>query len=194
MKKKAIVIIAIMFLCFSGIASAVQITVDLDKMSSQEAAHVLEVKKNSEAKKEEVKTVIPTSPDKMEAWVNLGEKIGKAIGAICKELNTGVNDFIKTPVGKIAMVLIIWKAIGHELWSIFGGTLSWIILSAIIMWSFRFFHMPERVEDQEKEGKKVIRYIEKYKFNSNEAKCYSAAVHIVCFAIVTIACMVIVFG
>jgi hypothetical protein len=168
---------------FSAVSFATQVTVDTDNLSSQGAARLIELQKQAAEKQQ------PATTEKIEAWVGLGEKVGKAIAATCKELSVQVNEFIKTPVGKMAVAIILWKAVGKDLWHIVGGISCWMVITAILMWSFHFFHMKRKVK--EKDG--TVRYEESYDFSSDDAKAGSAVVHVIAFVIITGVCMLIVF-
>lgn len=186
MRRLLLVFTGIIFCFFLfGVSFAAQVTVDLENLSPQDAAKVLEMQKqaNMASKAKEPDTV-----KKIENWVDIGEKLGKAIAATCKELSVQVNDFIKTPVGRMTVAVILWKAVGKDLWHIVGGILCWMTITGIILWSFRFFHMKRKVE--KKEG---TEYINLYKFESSEAKVGSVWAHAIAFFALTLSCMLIVF-
>lgn len=74
----------------------------------------------------------PTSTvEKVDKWVDLGEKVGKMMGGAAKEIGVAVNDFVKTDVGKWTMVLVIWNYMGADMVDIFvhvgGALLVWLI-------------------------------------------------------------------
>ncbi len=189
MIKKLSVVVSMVFvlaLFFVTPSNAIQITIDTDNLDKTTASTVLEAQKQAKKIAEKAKT---PSVDQMEAWANIGEKIGKAISATCRELGVEVNKFVKTPVGKIAMALIVWKVVGQEAWAIIGGTLSWFVISLMIMWSFSHFHMRKKLTDKE-HGE---RYIATYEFKGEEAKICSAIAHAVAFAVITMVCLLIVF-
>jgi hypothetical protein len=60
---------------------------------------------------------------KADAWLNVGERIGKMIGGAAKEVGVAVNDFVKTPVGMVAMALIVWNYMGGVIVHVFGSLL-----------------------------------------------------------------------
>ena len=76
------------------------------------------------------------SVDMAKEYVELGEMIGKALGSTAREMNVAVNDFAQTPVGKLSMVLIIWKVIGREGLHYLVGSLIMII--GLWMWVYYF--------------------------------------------------------
>jgi hypothetical protein len=104
-----------------------------------------------------------------------------------------VNEFVKTPVGMITMGLITYKVVGEKLWDVIGGTLAWIVVTAIIFISFRHFHMRERVVDKSNKENHQIQYIPRYEFKSNDARNGSAWAHGVAFGLITFVCLLIVF-
>ena len=185
--KKVMLVIALvaMFAMFSQALFAQSVTINLSDLSPEEAQKVLAAKKLAENPISAV-----SSPEKLEEWVTVGEKIGQAIAATCNELSVGVNEFIDTPAGKITVLLISWKIVGEDLWGIVGGCLAWIVISAIILWSFRHFHMNEKIKDK-KTG--TVEYLSRYNFSNKDNDLSSAIFHAIAFVLFTIICLLIVF-
>lgn len=48
-------------------------------------------------------------------WAEVGSSIGKGLVATANEMGVAVNDFARTPVGKIAVALIVWKVAGGDI-------------------------------------------------------------------------------
>lgn len=165
--------------------NADQITIDTDQLDATTLTQVLQAKK----KASETKVTV----DNVKEYVTIGKEIGMAIAATCKELSVEVNQFVKTPVGKITMALIVYKVVGEKLWDIVGGTLAWIIITIIIWRSFRHFHMNERVVDKSDKQKPLIEYVPRYVFNDRDYRPWSVFVHVVAFVAITITCLAIVF-
>ncbi len=186
---KSTLFLLVAFVLLSSCAYATQtpVTIDLNKLSPELAAQVMEAKKASES-------TVPKIPDeeKVEQWVNIGEKIGQAIAGACKELSVGVNEFIATPAGKITVLMIAWKVVGDDLWSIIGGTLAWFVITLIILWSYRHFHMNERVV-KKVEGGDQVEYVSRYDFEDDGKESISFWTHVVLFVLFTVICLVIVF-
>lgn len=104
----------------------------------------------SEAQKAEVVKYISTrqkstgideiskiSPDKMEEWAAKGTAIGRAVGIAAKELGIAANEFIQTDAGKITVVIIAWKLLGHDILHIMGGFTFFLIFTSIWFYIFR---------------------------------------------------------
>ncbi|MFH1667720.1 MAG: hypothetical protein ABH884_01690 [Candidatus Komeilibacteria bacterium] len=163
-------------------------TIDLSKLDGETAAQVLAAQKQAQAK-------LPDIPpaERVEEWVSIGEQVGKAIASTCRELSVEVNEFVKTPVGKLTMFLIVWKVIGEDLWDIVGGCLVWLIVTICLFFSVRHFHMNERVvTGSKKAGTKEVKYVSRYDFDAgNEG--ISGIFHAVAFCVITIICLIIVF-
>jgi uncharacterized membrane protein len=114
------------------------------------AAHAAGFSKLTEAEKAEILQQIATKaqanstagtlttvaeavkPEKVDQWLNIGERIGKMIGGAAKEVGVAVNDFVKTPVGLTAMGLIVWHYMGAALVHIFGGVFLMFVMLASI--------------------------------------------------------------
>jgi hypothetical protein len=129
-----------------------------------------------------------------EKWIGIGErfgeKLGKIIGDVCKELGIQANEFIKTPAGKLTVGLIVWKVIGEDLWDIVGGTLAWLCITSILFVSFRHFHMNERTVNKESAE---VKYISRYDFEDQNYETGSAWAHGIGFLLTTAVCLLIVF-
>ena len=84
--------------------------------------------------------IVPTdvaNPEQVGKWVGVGEQIGKMIGGAAKEVGVAVNEFVKTPVGMVAMGLIVWHYMGGSLVHIFGGLFLFLFGMSFIIWMAR---------------------------------------------------------
>jgi hypothetical protein len=70
-------------------------------------------------------------------WVDVGERIGKMIGGVAKEVGVAVNDFVKTPVGKMAMVVIVWHFMGNVIIHVLGGGVVLVVGLSFILYMLR---------------------------------------------------------
>jgi len=134
------------------------------------------------------------SPEKLNEWVDLGKNIGMAVAATAKELGVAADEFLQSTTGKITVVLIVWKVMGEDIIGVVGGSIAWLVLANIVLWSFRYFHMTKRVVN--KEGK--VEYVKRYEFREDnkggsEARVTSVIVHLFVFALVTIMCAIAIF-
>lgn len=189
--KKVLIVSALVVLCavWAMPATAQVVTIDLDDLSPEEAAKVLAAKNLAENGPPPTQTATETA----EEWVIFGERFAEVIITMCSRLGVEVNEFVKTPVGKIATIVILWKVVGVSLWSIIGGTLAWVVITMILLWSFRFFHMRARVENTDGDGNTTVEYVERYEFSSGDWAAGSAVLHCAFFVAITITCLAIVF-
>ena len=128
-----------------------------------------------------IESVSDIGPSDLETWANV---ISTTIKTVCKDLSIGVNEFIKTDVGKITMFLVAYKVLGDDVKSIVFGLLSLMISMPIIISSFVHFHTSRKVKVRNDAGKITeVRYIRRYDFKSNEATTGSAAVHVLMFLV-----------
>lgn len=78
--------------------------------------------------------IIPDA-EKLQEYALLGEQIARAIGAAAKETGVAVNEFVKTPVGKLTTFIIVYKLIGRDIMHYICGVgffiLAWFGLSHI---------------------------------------------------------------
>ena len=67
------------------------------------------------------------TPEKVEAWVNIGSQIGKGLAGAARELGVAVNEFAGTPVGLLTMALIVWHFLGSVVIHVLGAILIWVV-------------------------------------------------------------------
>lgn len=164
------------------------VTIDLTKLSPQTRNEILNIKSRSVVEK-------VSSPELTKDWINVGKEIGNAVNEMVKALNTNINEFAQTPVGRTAMFLLVYKLIGKEIISKSICLIIYGIVVILVIWSFRKFHLNERNERIIKEDgvdTKQVLYIEKYHFKTDEAKIWSAFFHCLIFAVFSLVIMLIV--
>lgn len=95
----------------------------------------LEIAKNIEQLKSQSTTNTLAEAEK---WVGLGEKMGKVLGGVAKEVGVEVNDFVKTPVGTMTAGLIAWQYIGKTIVHLLGGLfMVGVVLFSVKSWADR---------------------------------------------------------
>lgn len=82
-------------------------------------------------------SVTAPSEEKVEKWVKIGSQIGQGLSGAAKEVGIAVNDFAKTPVGQLTMMLIVWHMVGGVMVHIFGGIMIWIVGLTFIRFMFK---------------------------------------------------------
>jgi len=187
MKKIYFVVIFVLFIsffltsfCYSAESQKEEtsVTVDLTKLSNNTRNEILNLKSKKEGS---IEATISSSPEVAKNWINVGKEIGNAVNEMAKALNTNINEFAKTPVGRTAMFLLVYKLIGKDIISKGFCLMIYAFITVLLIWSFRKFHVNERVERSEIDNNdnvvKRVLYIEKYNFYSRDAKTMSAFVH-----------------
>lgn len=122
---------------------------------TQQAALIAQIADNVSQNNTKAQQVVPTLPEtvdpkQVDDWVTLGEHVGKAFGGAAKELNIAVNDFIKTPVGMLAMILIVWNVIGTTILHVFGSIIIIIVGFGFLTWHRRVVYGTKCEYDSEK--------------------------------------------
>jgi hypothetical protein len=168
-----------------AVAESTPVTVDVSKLPPEIAAQVINAQQLAEGKSNPVSTT-----KKVEEWAEFGERFGKVIATVAKELGIAANDFVKTPVGKLTAIAIIWKTFGKDWWSIVGGTFGWMFTMAILMWSYVHFHMNIKIKNKET-GE--VSFVRRYEFKSRDYEYTSHFVHCILFVIFTAISAIIVF-
>jgi hypothetical protein len=124
--KKIIAIVALMF----GVNAFAALTTDsvanagFSRLDESQKAEI--IKQIADASSKNGSATVP-SEEKVEKWVKIGSQIGQGLAGAAKELGVAVNDFSKTPVGQLTMVLIVWHMVGGVIVHIVAGTLIMII-------------------------------------------------------------------
>lgn len=138
-------LIAVAALVLASTAFAGTVEVDTRGLSATQKAELV---KQAEAMKAEAKTPLE-SVEKIDQWVNVGEKVGKMMGGAAKEVGIQVNEFVKTPVGQMTAFLIIWNYMGSMAVHVFGGLLIFITSFGLLTWFSRRLRTIEIVYDKE---------------------------------------------
>lgn len=127
----AVILMAVSFSAFAGNDSETVRNAGFARLSEAEKAEVIKMVADKAASKD-ASVPAALTEDKVEKWVKIGSNIGQGLAGAAKEVGVAVNDFSQTPVGQLAMLLIVWHMIGAQLIHVLGGILIWIVGIAII--------------------------------------------------------------
>lgn len=172
--KKLLMCLMVIFLLFSFApviqpAHAVSVNVDLEELPDHARQAILDAKAKKDKK---------VSPDQIESFEKYGIALGKSINALVKELGVTLNDFIKTPVGKLTTGVLLWKLVLFEVLIVCLKLGALIFATSILLFSFMRFHVPHKQKTKDEKGNVDIQWVSKYEFNSGEAKMFSVFVHV----------------
>jgi len=190
MKNLSISFLICFVLFFCTIANAQNINTNglTEEQKAQLALQAAQMKNSNDAPGSMLSDEL--NPERLNEWVDLGKNIGLAVTATAKELGVAADEFLNSTTGKITIVLIVWRVMGEDILGVVGGTIAWIILINIILWSFKYFHMKKKVVNK-KEG--TVEYVKRYEFESGDALVCSAVLHIIAFVLVTTVSAAIIF-
>ncbi len=100
--------------------------------------------------------------DRMAEYAEIGQKYGVALAATAKELGVAADELLDTMVGKVALVLIVWKVMGEELIGILIGIPYMVIGFLAWFYMFRRLCVIESITRTPVEGrwlrKKIVTY------------------------------------
>lgn len=122
------------FAATSGLSTTSVSSAGFDKLSEAEKAEVIKQVADKASTKNAFGGDREVTDEKVEKWVKLGTQIGAGLAGAAKEVGIAVNDFAKTPVGQLTMMLIVWHMVGGVMVHIFGG----IFIIVIGLWFIRF--------------------------------------------------------
>ncbi len=171
---KIINLVICLILISATFSVAQTVTVDLSKIGKDARNEIIDSQKKQES-----------TPENVKSWVGVGREIGKAIDEMAKSLNTNINEFAKTPVGKTAMFLLVYKVIGRDIARTVMIFIIYTFVVILLIWSFRKFHMTEKIEVKDKDGNMKIQFVPRYNWESGEAKMVSAGFHTGIFVVIT---------
>jgi hypothetical protein len=133
--KKFIAIVALMFSvnAFAALTTDSVSNAGFSRLSETEKAEII---KQIADKATDKASVTAPSEEKVEKWVKIGSQIGQGLSGAAKEVGIAVNDFAKTPVGQLTMMLIVWHMVGGVMVHIFGGILIMVVGLTFIRFMF----------------------------------------------------------
>lgn len=113
-----------------------------DKLTQTQKAEILKQVAEQADKAQATADVIPAPPPVSTAkavseWVEVGSKIGQGLAGAAKEVGVAVNDFVKTPVGKLTMAIIVWKFMGGVLVHFMGAMLILLLGTVFTFMMYR---------------------------------------------------------
>jgi hypothetical protein len=162
MRRFAMALVAASLLFVPAMASAQATTapakVDTAGLSDAQIAEVAATAERLKAETPEDLRNARETVERMNQYVEIGKGLGSGIGAAAKELGVAVNDFAKTPVGKITMALIVFKVAGGQIIGILGGSIWFLVMIPLWIHYFNRICNPITVETEyDKESGKRIR-------------------------------------
>jgi len=135
---------------------------DFNKLSpTQKAEIVAQIAKASEQNTKYGINKIPDTPEQLQKWAEVGSAVGKGLVATARELGVEVNEFAKTGVGKLAIVLLVWNVLGSDIIHIVGGIMWFLIALPMWMYYFRKLCVVKSIEYNEKGKKSKVVYFGK---------------------------------
>jgi len=193
-KLLALPLLLLSFAASAGLTSDATSSAGFSQLTEAQKAEVIKtITQQAESNRTSPATtsVIP-DPEGVERWAKIGTSVAAGLGAAARELNVGVNEFAKSPVGQLTTVLIVWKLIGAQLIHVLGGILVWII-GIITIRNIMNRRIPDKIvyssTDKNIFGNYVIVKRDKQPLNDDEAGGY-----IFCGAIVLVLGLVTVFS
>lgn len=69
-----------------------------------------------------------------EAWADLGGKVGMAMVSAAKEVGMAANEFASTDLGAVVTAIVVYKIVGTEIMSLFGGFVILLVGIPLSLW------------------------------------------------------------
>ena len=126
MKMKQLLVITTMLFSLNVFAA-----VEVDTTGLTNAQKATLVQQAEQFKKESTNM---SSAEQVDQWVNVGERIGKMMGGAAKEVGIAVNEFVKTPVGKMTAAVIVWNYMGSMIVHVVSGLFVLICSWGLLTW------------------------------------------------------------
>jgi hypothetical protein len=178
----AICLVLISNFAFAALTTDSVANAGFSRLDETQKAEIIKQIADASSKNKEVS--VP-SEEKVEKWVKIGSQIGQGLAGAAKELGVAVNDFAKTPVGQLTMMLIVWHMVGGVIVHILGGMLVIVVgLSAIRFMFNRAYPMRVTYSKEHKNifGNFVVEKVEKTPVQDDNAAGWLFACAIVILA------------
>lgn len=218
MKNKIIILVVLVAVLLGAkAAGAVSVIVngnqvDISALSSEQQAQMIdyvnridiaqkETKKLADVAKSEtavsaVKKAM-SDPENISKWI---DTIVLAVKKVCTELSVSANEFIKTPVGLIVVLSIIYNVGGSEIIEYFLDIVVtvpiWIVIMSCLFYMQRKY-FSERVvyKNIVEEGHKIVKtspYMVKYTWESDDAKTTMVTILTMAALLITIVALFVI--
>jgi hypothetical protein len=106
-----------------------------DKLTTEQQAEIIKSITTKVSTNTTDTQIVPNiKPAQINEWVMLGENLGKALGGAAKELGVQANEFAKTPLGLISVLLIVWHFMGGVVMHLVGGVILLLATTLFIKW------------------------------------------------------------
>lgn len=197
-----IVAMMVMFLLpvysMAALDDNLRITLDLSKVSPQEAQQILNIQKNVKGDTSTNSIIQALSNEEsITKYSSMGRAISSTLKEILQTLSTETNSFAKIPVGMTAVSLFIYEIVGKDvIRAVMFIFLTMFLYITIIVSFVSFFKQKkipvETTRDEPIEGKKekvtkkTFEYIPKYNFKSSETRVAVCVAHVMAFALITV--------
>lgn len=116
--------IALLWLCTSAHAQLDLNSVGkagFDRLTPQQQAEVIKMVTEQSQKSPAEQLANRVTADDADKWLNIGERVGKMIGSAAREVGVAANEFVSTPVGMVAVAVIVWNYIGNDIAHLIGS-------------------------------------------------------------------------
>lgn len=126
-----IFIVSLLIFLLPSIAFGQVNSIDLtDLTQKQKALLVIEAEKMKSKSSEDISA-------NLSEYAEIGQKYGIALVATAKELGVAADELLDTTVGKVGLILIIWKVAGESLLGLTFGLLWLTIMLPLWIYYFR---------------------------------------------------------
>ena len=131
-----------LFLSFNVVA---QVNVNTSGLTDVQKAELIKVAEQMRKQQESPEAIV----EKVDKWVDVGERFGKMMGGAAKEVGIAVNDFVKTPVGMMTAGLIVWNYMGNMIVHVTVGLMILFTTFSLLAWYSRRLRIVEITYDKE---------------------------------------------
>ncbi len=74
---------------------------------------------------------VPTT-EHIDQWVEVGDRIGKMLTSTAKELGVAANEFVHTPIGRVAFFVGLWYLFGNQVMHLTFGIIILLVCMRFI--------------------------------------------------------------
>jgi hypothetical protein len=131
----------------------------------------------------------------VQSYVEIGRGIGAGLGEAARSMGVAVNEFAATPVGKMTMLVILWKFVGSDAVGIVFGLLWFAVMIPLWVHFFRRICLQGKIREtfDPESGKRLTREVEALDLRSDSTGGYRFAALCVLF-LISVAGFTMIFG
>jgi hypothetical protein len=126
-------------------------------------------------------------------YLGMGKEIGDAVKASLESVVEVSNKFSDTPVGKVTLVILAWKMIGHDLLGVLLGLPLYIAGMVLWVWFMKRMYFGHWIKVYDENGKRQRKFEKPMEFYTRDSRAGTASLMILLLTAWNVALLIIIF-